>query len=94
MLASDIQVGGTTVAKVGAKAEGKVSYGNGEGGDPQAIHMAIEKVLLQVGNVDVPLRSTQAKGADAALQYHRLEGSGRIAIELYVAQDVPVGLGK
>jgi hypothetical protein len=82
------------VAKVGTVASGKVSYTSGAGGDAQAVQVAIEGVRLKIGNVDVPLRSTPAKGADAALQYHRLEGSGRIAIELYVAQDVPVELGK
>jgi hypothetical protein len=94
VLANDIQAGGTTVAKVGTVASGKVSYTSGAGGDAQAVQVAIEGVRLKIGNVDVPLRSTPSKGADAALQYHRLEGSGRIAIELYVAQDVPVELGK
>ena len=94
VLASDIQVSGATVAKIGAVASGQVSYSGGTPADPQAIHVAIEKVRLKVGSVDVPLRNTPAKGADAALQYHRLEGSGRIAIDLYVAQDVPVALGK
>jgi hypothetical protein len=94
VLANDIQVAGATVAKIGAVASGQVSYVTETPADPQAIHVAIEKVRLKVGSVDVPLRSTRVKGADAALQYHRLEGSGRIAIELYVAQDVPVALGK
>jgi hypothetical protein len=44
--------------------------------------------------VDVPLRSAQVRGGDGALQYHRLEGSGRIAIELYVAQDVAIARGR
>jgi hypothetical protein len=44
--------------------------------------------------VDVPLRSNQAKGGDEALVYRQLEGSGRIALVLYVAQDVVVGSGK
>jgi hypothetical protein len=94
VLAKDVQVSGATVAKMGAVASGQVSYENGTAADPQAIHVALEKVRLKVGNVDVPLRSTAAKGAAGALQYHRLEGSGRIAIELYVNQDVPVALGK
>jgi hypothetical protein len=47
-----------------------------------------------VGNVYVPLRSNQAKGGDGALVYRQLEGSGRIALVLYVAQDVVVGPGK
>jgi hypothetical protein len=51
-------------------------------------------VHLRVGNVDVPLRSNQAKGGDGALVYRQLEGSGRIALVLYVAEDVVVGPGK
>ena len=37
--------------------------------------------------MDVPLRSNQAKGGDGALVYRQLEGSGRIALVLYVAQE-------
>jgi hypothetical protein len=51
-------------------------------------------VHLKVGNVDVPLRSNQAKGGDGALVYRQLEGSGRIVLVLYVAADVVVGPGK
>jgi hypothetical protein len=90
VLASDIQAGGATVAKVGALAMGQVSYGSAPGGDPQAIHVGIERVRLKVGNAEVPLRSAPARGGNGDLQYRRLEGSGRIAIELYVAQDIAV----
>ncbi|HUP02940.1 MAG TPA: hypothetical protein VMU19_03045, partial [Bryobacteraceae bacterium] len=94
VLANDLQVSGVTVAKVGAKAEGEVRYGPAAGGGAPAARVELAKVQLKVGNVSVPLRSAPAKGGDAALQYHQLEGSGRIAIELYVAHDVPVTVGK
>jgi len=51
------------------------------------MRVGLDKVRLKVGNAEIPLRSNQVRGASGALQYHRLEGSGRIAIELYVAQD-------
>jgi hypothetical protein len=90
VLAGDIQASGVTVAKIGAPASGEVTYS----GDAQNVRVGLEKVRLKIGALDVPLRNTQNKGAPGALQYHTLEGSGRIAIELYVAQDVPVALGK
>jgi hypothetical protein len=94
VLASNIQAGGATVAKIGAAASGRVSYASGAGGDAQAMRVALEGVRLKVGSVEVPLRSSPARGEDGALQFHQLEGSGRIAITLYVAGDVAVGLGK
>lgn len=94
MLASDLEAGGATVAKVGAIAEGQVSYAGGMSGAGEPVRWRLEHVHLKVGNVDVPLRSNQAKGGDAALVYRQLEGSGRIALVLYVAADVVVGPGK
>jgi hypothetical protein len=94
VLASDLQAGGATVAKVGAIAEGQVSYSGGISGAGEAVRWRLEHVHLKVGNVDVPLRSNQAKGGDGALVYRQLEGSGRIALVLYVAEDVVVGPGK
>ena len=94
VLASDLQANGATLAKVGAIAEGQVSYASGMSGAGEAVRWRLEHVHLKVGNVDVPLRSNQAKGGDGALVYRQLEGSGRIALVLYVAQDVVVGPGK
>jgi len=86
VLANDIRVGNVTVASAGAKAWGQASYAGGQGGG--AMRVELERMHLQVGNAEVPLRSTRVRGAGGALQYRRLEDSGRIAIELYVAQSV------
>ena len=94
VLARDLEAGGATVAKVGAIAEGQVSYAGGMSGAGEPVRWRLEHVHLKVGNVDVPLRSNQAKGGDGALVYRQLEGSGRIALVLYVAADVVVGPGK
>src|ERR1022692_2024669 len=94
VLASDLEAGGATVAKVGAIAEGQVSYAGGMSGAGEPVRWRLEHVHLKVGNVDVPLRSNQAKGGDGALVYRQLEGSGRIVLVLYVAADVVVGPGK
>jgi hypothetical protein len=94
LLTSDLQANGATLAKVGAIAEGQVSNAGGMSGAGEAVRWRLEHVHLKVGNVDVPLRSNQAKGGDSALVYRQLEGSERIALVLYVARDVVVGLGK
>ncbi len=52
------------------------------------MQVGLENVRLKVGDTDVPLRSTPLKHDDGALEYHRLENSGRIALVLYVAENV------
>lgn len=88
VLASDIQVGGAIVAKVGSRASGHASYSVGLGGDGKAMHVDLDRVRLRIGNADVPLRSTQLRGRDGAVEFHRLEDSGRIAVVLYVAENI------
>jgi len=94
VLASDVQVAGATVARIGSAASGQVKYASEPGADGKATRVGLDNVRLKVGAVDVPLRSTAVRGGDGALQFHRLEGSGRIAIELYVAQDVAIARGR
>jgi len=86
-LAGDLQVSGTIVARIGSRAEGRVTYTGGRS-DGEPIHVGLDHVLLKVGGVTVPLRSVQLPGGAAALEYHRLERSGRIAIVLYVAANI------
>lgn len=88
VLANDIQVGGVIVAKAGSKAWGQVSYASGPNAGGEAIHVELERVRLKVGSTEVPLRSTPLRTSGGALGYHRLEGSGRIAIVLYVAENI------
>ncbi len=49
--------------------------------------MELERVRLKVGSTEVPLRSTPLRKG-GALGYHRLEGSDRIALVLYVAGNI------
>jgi hypothetical protein len=88
VLASDIQVGGAIMAKAGSPASGRVTYAGKPAGDLGTVHVELERVRLTVGKVEVPLRSTQVRGGGGALQYHRLEDSGRIAIALYVDENI------
>jgi hypothetical protein len=85
MLAKDIQVDGVIVAPIGSKAWGHASF---TGGDDKTMRVGLDNVRLKIGDMDVPLRSTPLKDGGAALEYHRLENSGRIALVLYVAENV------
>jgi hypothetical protein len=84
-LAKDIQVDGVIVAPIGSKAWGHATFTDG---DEKTIQVGLDNVRLKIGDMDVPLRSTPLKDGDAALEYHRIENSGRIAIVLYVAGNV------
>jgi hypothetical protein len=88
MLASDIQVDGVIVAPIGSKAWGQANFAGAPGGDGKAMQVRLDHVRLKVGDTDVPLRSTPLPDGGGALEYHRLENSGRIAIVLYVAGNV------
>lgn len=84
MLAKDIQVDGVIVAPIGSKAWGHASFT----GDDKTMQVGLDNVRLKIGDKDVPLRRTPVKDGGAALEYHRLENSGRISIVLYVAENV------
>jgi len=86
VLASDLQVGGATIAKAGSQAWGRMNYAvaPGTGG----VTVDLDRVLLALGNKDVPLRSTQVRNGGRTVEYHRMENSGKIVIVLYVDRDV------
>ncbi len=90
MLARDIQVDGVTVAAIGSKASGQASFS----GDGSLKQVALDHVRLKIGELDVPLRSTPLRDGAGALEYHRIENSGRIAITLYVAGNVTLPVGR
>ena len=52
------------------------------------MHLSLENAHIKFGTTDVPLRSTQQKGGAGALEYHWLEDTGRIALVLYIAENV------
>jgi hypothetical protein len=88
ILASDVEVDGVIVAPIGSKAWGHASFAGAPGGDGKAMQVGLDQMRLRVGDTDVPLRSTPLRGGVAALEYHRLENSGRIAIVLYISRNV------
>jgi hypothetical protein len=88
MLASDLKVDGVIVAPIGSKAVGSAAFTAASAGKP--VSVGLEGVRLKIGEMNVPLRSTPQRDGGEPLEYHRLENSGRIAIVLYVAGNVPL----
>jgi hypothetical protein len=84
MLAKDIQVDGVIVASIGSKAWGHASFT----GDDKTTQVGLDNVRLKIRDKDVALRRTPLRDGVAALEYHRLENSGRISIVLYVTENV------
>ncbi len=87
MLASDIEEDGVIIAPIGSIASGQVSFA---GGDGKAMHVGLEHMRLKIYDREVALRSTQLRDGSGPLEHHYLENSGRIAITLYVAENVPL----
>jgi hypothetical protein len=85
-LASDLQVDGSIVAKAGSQAWGRVSYTTAP--DAGGVHVDLDRVHLTAGKMDIPLRNTQVRDGGRALEYHRLENSGKIVLVLYADKDV------
>lgn len=86
VLASDLQAGGTVVAKAGSRAEGHVNYSAASGAAGVSINL--DRMHLRAGRADVPLRSTLVRDGSRAVEYHRVENSGKIVTVFYVDRDV------
>jgi len=86
VLASDLQVDGSIVAKAGSQAWGRVNYTAAPG--TRGLNVDLDRVHLTAGKVDVPLRSTQVRDGGRTVQCHRLENSGKIVLVLYADKDV------
>jgi len=87
VLAADVDASGVAVVKAGSRAYGEATY-PGVPASSEAVNIGLSAVHIKVGNVDIPLRSTQVRGAGGGLEYRRLEDSGKIALKLYVAKNV------
>jgi hypothetical protein len=88
VLADDLTVDGQTLAKPGDVASGQVTQisDGREPGEPMSI--ALERVTLRAGSVNVPLRSNQVRGGLNPMQYKKLPESGKVEVTLFVAEDV------
>jgi hypothetical protein len=89
VLSKDLEVSGVLAAKAGSQATGQANYAPAPpAAGANSIQLSLENVHLKVGGKDVLLRSSPEKGGAGALEYHWVEETGRIALVLYVAQNV------
>ncbi len=88
ILAAELIVNGRVLARAGDIASGQVGQVSRAQVSGEAISVMLEGVMLRAGNVDVPLRSSQARGGAGPLQYRELPESGKIQLTLFVAKDV------
>ncbi len=90
VLSKDVEAGGVVAAKAGTKVMGQVTStaAPSASGAVASMHLSVEKVQLQIGETDVPLRSTPQKAGTGAVEYHWLEDTGRVSLVLYIARDV------
>jgi hypothetical protein len=87
VLAEDLTILGKVLARAGDVASGQVTQiGAGAPGDARTI--ALQRVMLRAGSVNVPLRTSQVRGAAGPVQYKELPESGKVEVTLFVAQSV------
>jgi hypothetical protein len=84
LLANDVQVDGVIVAPLGSKAWGQADFASNN----TAMHVGLARVVLKIGDTEVPLRNTRLRDSAGPFDYHRLENSGRVAMTLYLDKDV------
>jgi Carboxypeptidase regulatory-like domain len=89
VLAEELTQRGRVLARTGEVASGVVTQVSAGSTTDAAGSVALQNVMLRAnGNVTVPLRSNQARGAATPVQYKELPGSGKVEITLFVAENV------
>jgi Carboxypeptidase regulatory-like domain len=89
VLADELTQRGRVLARTGEVASGVVTQVSAGNTPDAAGSVALQNVMLRAnGNVTVPLRSNQARGAATPVQYKELPGSGKVEVTLFVAKDV------
>jgi hypothetical protein len=89
VLAADLIVDGTVLAKAGDVASGQVRQVSHPQAPGEPIAVMLEAVTLRAGSLDVPLRSGPVRGDAGPLHARELPESGKIELTLFVAKDVP-----
>ena len=89
VLAEDLTLNGKLLAKAGDVASGRVSQRGVGKAAVGAETIALRDVTLRAGNVDIPLRSSQVRGAAGPVQQKQLPGSGKVEVTLFIAENVP-----
>ncbi len=88
VLAEDLAVHGKVVAKTGDVASGQIGEVAPAASPSEATSVMLQRVTLQAGAVNVPLRSGQVRGTAGPVQYKELPESGKVEVTLFVAQNV------
>jgi hypothetical protein len=88
VLAEDLTQSGKVLASTGDVASGQVTQVDGRNNPGATGTVVLQDMTLQAGNVNVPLRSNQVRGAATPVQYEALPGSGKIEVKLFVAANV------
>jgi hypothetical protein len=89
VLAEEVSQRGRDLARTGDVASGVVTEVTAGETPDAAGSVALQRMMLRAGgNINVPLRSNQVRGAATPVQYHELPGSGKVEITLFVAEDV------
>jgi hypothetical protein len=88
VLAQDLTVHGKVLAKTGDVASGQVAQVTAARVPGEAGSVALQRVILRAGNLNVPLRSSQMRGAAGPVQYRELPESGKVEVTLFVAESV------
>ena len=89
VLAEEVTQSGRDLARTGDVASGVVTEVTAGNSPDAAGSVALQRMMLRAGNINVPLRSNQARGAVTPVKYRELPGSGKVEITLFVAEDVP-----
>jgi len=88
VLAEDLTLRGKVLARTGDVASGQVGQVSAAKAPGEARSVALQRVTLRAGNVNVPLRSSQVRGTVGPVQYKQLPESGKVEVTLFVAENV------
>jgi len=88
VLAEDLTLSGRVLAHAGDVASGEVAQEGRATPPGDARGIALQRVTLRAGTVNVPLRSSQLRGAAGPAQYKELPESGKVEVTMFVAESV------
>jgi hypothetical protein len=88
VLAEELTQSGKVLATTGDVASGLVTQVNAGSTSGGTGSIALQNLALRAGNINVPLRSNQVRGATTPVQYDILPGSGKVEVKLFVAANV------
>jgi hypothetical protein len=95
VLAEDLTQNGKVLAKTGDVASGLVTQVKAATTPDEAGSVELQDVRLRAGGaINIPLRSSQVRGAATPVQYKELQGSGKVEVTLFVAENVPIPGGE